>query len=590
MTTTRIIAGPAGAGGVAGSVDVDNFPAVQPVSDNAGSLTVDDGGGSLTVDGTLAGAVLEVPFSTSSVGALSGTDAAGYRYVSVQVTSAGTGGVIFFEVSNDNTNWVTTTLSIPQVGGNWLATAIAPGIMVGPVLARYFRLRVGSLSSGTVAGVIEFFTHAAAFKIETGLPATAALADGAANPSTSITGAARLTYNGTTWDRARTADAAAGASGTGLPGAGLLGHDGTNWQRAGVLVGDTGQNQQLVAGGRKEVSFTTTTVQAVASTDVSNYRWVSVQVTSQGGSSTVTFQASNDSTNWVSIGLMSSTSTAGPVVQNTATTGIWHGPLGYRYFRLNVTGIASGTTAGVIEFFALAGAFQGIGVDTELPSAAASADGASNPTAPFVQAAGQIYNGTTWDRTRGATSAAGTTGTGVPAAGIMGFDGTNYQRIKTDTNGYASVDPRAKAVRLAVTPTVSTSPAYTAKDAIGGLMTFANAARASGGSIYVDCVQINDKNQQMKEMDLLLFDRSITAPTDNAAFNPSDAELSNCIGYVNIAVADYKDLSNNTVAHKAAGFTAVLNGTDLFGVLVARGASSFAAITDLTVTITIVQD
>src|SRR5687768_1669175 len=36
------------------AVSVSNFPAVQPVSDNGGSLTVDDGGTTLTVDGTVA--------------------------------------------------------------------------------------------------------------------------------------------------------------------------------------------------------------------------------------------------------------------------------------------------------------------------------------------------------------------------------------------------------------------------------------------------------------------------------------------------------------------------------------------------------
>jgi hypothetical protein len=52
-----------------------------------------------------------------------------------------------------------------------------------------------------------------------------------------------------------------------------------------------------------------------------------------------------------------------------------------------------------------------------------------------------VYNGTTSDKSRSATSASGTTGTGVPAAGSMGFDGTNYQRIKTDTSGNVSVNP-----------------------------------------------------------------------------------------------------------------------------------------------------
>lgn len=40
-------------------------------------------------------------------------------------------------------------------------------------------------------------------------------------------------------------------------------------------------------------------------------------------------------------------------------------------------------------------------VDTELPAAAALADGAANPTTPLVGATGLRYNGSTWDRERG---------------------------------------------------------------------------------------------------------------------------------------------------------------------------------------------
>lgn len=42
--------------------------------------------------------------------------------------------------------------------------------------------------------------------------------------------------------------------------------------------------------------------------------------------------------------------------------------------------------------------------DTELPAAAALADGASNPTTPTAGAAGLLFNGTTWDRVRGDTT------------------------------------------------------------------------------------------------------------------------------------------------------------------------------------------
>jgi hypothetical protein len=42
--------------------------------------------------------------------------------------------------------------------------------------------------------------------------------------------------------------------------------------------------------------------------------------------------------------------------------------------------------------------------DTEMPAAAALADGAANPTTPTVGAGGLLWNGTTWDRAKGDTT------------------------------------------------------------------------------------------------------------------------------------------------------------------------------------------
>lgn len=59
--------------------------------------------------------------------------------------------------------------------------------------------------------------------VDSELPAAAALADAAANPTTPTVGAAGLTYNGTTWDRQRSVVAAQDTTGTGIAAAGILG-------------------------------------------------------------------------------------------------------------------------------------------------------------------------------------------------------------------------------------------------------------------------------------------------------------------------------------------------------------------------------
>jgi hypothetical protein len=80
-----------------------------------------------------------------------------------------------------------------------------------------------------------------------------------------------------------------------------------------------------------------------------------------------------------------------------------------------------------------------VALDTELPAAAALADNAANPTTPTVGAALLGFDGTNWDRiytvADGDTVAAATKGFLV-----LGTDGTNYQVVKTDTAGELQVD------------------------------------------------------------------------------------------------------------------------------------------------------
>lgn len=166
--------------------------------------------------------------------------------------------------------------------------------------------------------------------------------------------------------------------------------------------------------------------------------------------------------------------------------------------------------------------------------------------------------------------------------------------ISTDDRGGAHVQrvtDTLEQVRVTVTPTISAAGIYAAKDAIGALYTFTDAVAYSGGSGRVIAVVIVDKDQERADMDLVLFDSSITAPTDNAVFDPTDAELSQCLGWISIGSGAYSDFNDNSVAIIPCDLPFKLNATaNLYGAMVARSTPTYTATTDLVVTLVIARD
>lgn len=430
----------------------------------------------------VAGSRKQVSFSTTTAQAVASTDVSNYRWVSIQITGQGTGSIVGFQGSNDNTNWVTVSLQeVDSLALDAAGSVTGTNIYAGPIQYRYFRLNVTGISAGTTAGVIEFFSNPAAIigssvlahqsgtwaqnLIQIGGSALslgqqlAAASIPVILPAATITTltppAAITNYALETGGNLATLAAAVSSSkfNVNISSGNITGYaldatltggtqqtkitNGTNL--ADVLSGDSGNNSIVTAGARKEVSFTTSTVQAVASTDVSNYRWVSVHITSQGGSSTVNFQGSNDNSNWVTVllhtaGTSSSGGGLGNEFDHTTSTGIYYGPVNYRYFRLNVTGIASGTTAGVMELFANPAqltlpsvvAVQNGTWNIGSSSNNALADGTSNPTTNLLASLGERFNGTTWDRERGNFDTAALITASGATTTQTGSDQTNY--------------------------------------------------------------------------------------------------------------------------------------------------------------------
>jgi hypothetical protein len=82
------------------------------------------------------------------------------------------------------------------------------------------------------------------------------------------------------------------------------------------------------------------------STDVVQYSTVSVHVAGTF-SGTLTFQGSNDNTNWANTTLQSMGAAAAPT-QTTTGVGIWAGSIPFRYFRVRMTVYTSGTATGTV--------------------------------------------------------------------------------------------------------------------------------------------------------------------------------------------------------------------------------------------------
>lgn len=144
----------------------------------------------------------------------------------------------------------------------------------------------------------------------------------------------------------------------------------------------------------------------------------------------------------------------------------------------------------------------------------------------------------------------------------------------------------ARLISASVTPTV-TAGAYSAGDAVGGLLTFTNAA--SGSMARVVSVVVIDKGDQGVALNLFLAKETFTATADNDAINISDSDAAKSIGCVAIATGDYVDVGGAKIATKQVGYLGFVDSgdTNLYGQLITTGTPTYASTSDLTVILVI---
>jgi len=195
----------------------------------------------------------------------------------------------------------------------------------------------------------------------------------------------------------------------------------------------------------------------------------------------------------------------------------------------------------------------------------------------------------------------------------LGVDSRSMTDILNEWNDYglpgAAVGSggasTAVVVNGAVTRPANTT-AYAAGDVVTNstsaptVITFANCAKANGGSGVVfgaECV--DSANQSTKPtLELWLFDTTFTPDNDNAPFTPTDAELATLVGIVQFSTWLVGDATAGAGGNCASmgslsdpiAFVAGAATTNLFGILVVRNAYTPVSEEQFTVRLHILQD
>lgn len=170
---------------------------------------------------------------------------------------------------------------------------------------------------------------------------------------------------------------------------------------------------------------------------------------------------------------------------------------------------------------------------------------------------------------------------GAGAAAVQIQDGGNTITV----DGTVALATPPTGIMISVVPGI-TAGAYIAKDAVGGLMTFANAVRAAGGTAILNSIVIGDNDDEKAGLELWLFSQDPTAVADNAPMDFPDASMAYLQGIVPIATADYYSLLDNGAAClRGVGLEFKCAATSLFGQLKCTGTPTYTAISDLTVTL-----
>ncbi|MFZ2992514.1 MAG: hypothetical protein WA061_02250 [Microgenomates group bacterium] len=148
---------------------------------------------------------------------------------------------------------------------------------------------------------------------------------------------------------------------------------------------------------------------------------------------------------------------------------------------------------------------------------------------------------------------------------------------------------------VTVAPVLTVAATYATGDYVGtsaAPMTFSSCARVAGGTGLITGCMLIDYNLQSVSGELWLFDASVSAPADSAAWSLSDADMLKCIGVIPFSTYYASALNSVSFGVPTSAPIVFKCGSalrELYGCFVTRGAPAYAS-GDLTFRLSVLQD
>ena len=135
--------------------------------------------------------------------------------------------------------------------------------------------------------------------------------------------------------------------------------------------------------------------------------------------------------------------------------------------------------------------------------------------------------------------------------------------------------------RYKVTPTV-TAGAYGANDVVGSLLTFSGLRNGT-----LQAITICDNAAQAEDYLLVLFESAPTTIADNATFTIAAADLDKIIYQDSLTSSRNRQAFTDNSYHYLYGLSVPIwsAGGTVYGVLITPGTPTYAATSDITVTL-----